>query len=64
MDKKLYYEIDNGDEAYTMDLSGCMELIKGEMEHMNEEKTKQDEPEWVITPIWLTEAEYEALPEN
>jgi hypothetical protein len=63
MEKKLYYIIDNGDSRYTMELDGCMEVIKGEMESYNEEKTLEDEPTYTITPIWMTEDEFENLPE-
>jgi len=63
MEKKLYYIIDNGSTSYTMELSGCMSLIEGEMGGMNEEKTTQDEPEWTITPTWMTEEEFDNLPE-
>lgn len=63
MDKKLYYQLSDGFDVsnITMDLDGCMEWIKNDMAEKKE--TDADEIEYTITPIWLTDAEYENLPE-
>ena len=62
MEKKLYYKLsDNADVCeITMDLSGCMAWIEADMEGVSE---GEDEREFTITPIWMTEQEYENLPE-
>jgi hypothetical protein len=62
MEKKLYYTIDNGDSSYTMELDGCMELIKAESDGVKKEGDEEDF-EWTINPTWLTEEESENLPE-
>lgn len=61
--KKLYYRIDDGDYCLVMELDGCMEYIKNSMQGMNEEETLKDEPCFTISPEWMTEEEFDALPE-
>jgi hypothetical protein len=62
MEKKLYYIIDNGDSSYTMELDGCVELIKGESEDIKKEGDEKD-VQWIMEPIWLTDEEFDNLPE-
>ena len=64
--KKLYYSLDDGGgEGGIMELSGCLEWINGDMEANYDGVTNPDElPEYTLTPIWLTDAEYDALPEQ
>lgn len=68
MDKKLYYLLDNRDgEGGIMGLSGCMEWIKGDMEanYPDAENLPDDEkPQYTITPVWMTDEEYENLPDE
>lgn len=63
MKKNLYYELsDNADASgIIMDLSGIMEWIKADMEEVKE---SDDEREYTIVPIWLTDKQYKNLPES
>ncbi len=63
MEKKMYYKIDNGDVYQIVDESIFMDIIKGEASDYNEYKNEQDKPEWIITLAWMTQEEYENLPE-
>ena len=67
MGKKLYFVVESsyGDGA-TAELSGCMEWIKGDMEANFENSSRMppdDQPQYTLTPKWLTDKEYEDLPE-
>lgn len=59
MEKKLYFTLsDNGEiSGITMTLDGCMEWIK------NDEHTEGDNVEYTITPVWMTEEEFNNMPE-
>lgn len=61
--KTLYYEFsDNADASgIVMDLSGIMEWIKADMEDVKE---SDDEREYTIVPVWLTDKQYRNLPES
>jgi hypothetical protein len=62
MAKKLYYQLsDNADVSkIVMELSDCMTWIEEDMNGVSE---GEDEREFTITPIWLTDEEFENLPE-
>lgn len=66
MKKKLYFNLNNGEgEGGIMKLSGVVAWIKGDMEanYPGEDGTPEDElPEYTLSPVWLTDKEYEALP--
>jgi hypothetical protein len=59
---KLYYQFsDNADVSnIVMPLEDCIEWIKSDMEGLDE---NSKDIEYTITPIWMTEKEYEKLPE-
>lgn len=59
MEKKLYFKLSDGGDVsgVVMELSGALEWIK------NDEIVEGDEVEYTLIPIWLTDAEYEALHE-
>jgi len=61
--KKLYYEFsDNADVSRViMELSGVMSWIKADMEDVTE---NDDQREYTITPVWMTEKQYKNLPQN
>lgn len=63
MEKKLYYELsDNADVSkIVMELSGCMAWIEGDMAGVTEKD--DDEREYTITPVWMTDDEFANLPE-
>lgn len=68
MAKKLYYHLDDGEgEGGIMELSGCMEWIKGDLasNYPDAENMKADDlPQYTLTPTWMTDEEYEALPDQ
>lgn len=59
--KKLYFTLsDNADtKLITMELSGCMAWIEGE--GLTEESS--EDVQYTLTPVWMTDEEFEALPE-
>jgi hypothetical protein len=63
MDKKLYYQLSDGGDysGVTMELSGIMSWIEGDQENCAE--GNEDMLEYTITPIWLTDEEFNNLPE-
>lgn len=66
--KKLYFRLDNSEgEGGIMELSGCMEWIKGDLaaNYPDAENMPEDErPEYTLTPVWITDEEYDALPDQ
>jgi len=63
MEKKMYYKIDNNDTPVICELSQLFTQLESEASDYNEQKNIEDEPNWVITILWLTQEEYENLPE-
>jgi hypothetical protein len=63
--KKLYYQLSDGAEVskIVMELSGAMTWIEEDMKEYPPETPKEDLPEYTITPVWLTDEEFENLPE-
>lgn len=59
----MYYQIDNGDTTVTCDKSGVIDLLSGEAESWTEKTNEEDKPEWTIKLIWMTEDEYDNLPD-
>jgi hypothetical protein len=59
MEKKLYFKLsDNGDVSnVVLALDGCMEWIK------NDEFLEGDDVEYTLVPVWMTEEEFDNLPE-
>lgn len=59
MEKKLYFKFsDNYDVTnVVMDLSACMAWIEGE------ELAETDDKEYTLVPIWLTDEEYQNIPQ-
>lgn len=66
--KKLYYRLEADDYNVIMDLSGCFEWIKSsvqDVERGNLFDTKESEmPEYIITPVWMTDEEFSNLEET
>lgn len=62
MEKKIYYLIrSNGDLSLTVaDLLTCNTCINGEMEDAKQE----DGIQFTVTPVLMTEEEFENLPEG
>lgn len=62
MEKKLFYKFSDG-EDYTnivLELDACMEWIKADMESAEQD----EEREFTITPVWMTDEEFSKLPEH
>jgi hypothetical protein len=58
--KYAYYDYSNGEDRAVLDLSGVMAWIKEDMLTVTH---TDDQPEFTITPVWLTRKEYRELPE-
>lgn len=63
MEKKMYYTVDNGDTTVTVDFKGLADMIEAEASCYTENKNKEEEPYWGISLIWMTEDEFDNLPE-
>lgn len=62
MEKKLFYKFSDG-EDYTnivLELDACMEWIKADMEIAEQD----EEREYTITPVWMTDEEFSKLPKR
>jgi len=61
MSKIYFHFIDNGDiDLITPNLEDILEMIKADLEDIEEGESDR---EYSITPIWLTDDEFENLPE-
>ncbi len=60
---KMYYIIDNGDTTVITDIIGLTDSIEAESSDFTFHTNEADKPEWKITLTWLTEEEYNNLPE-
>lgn len=60
MEKKMYYLVsDNADMVMSCDTAEAVGgIISGAMEGVGE----TNEIQFTVTPVWMTEEEYEALP--
>lgn len=63
MEKKLYWQIeDNGDLSCTCSSpEECLMILEGEFNSLNDDE--KEEAQYTITPVYLTEKEFENLPE-
>lgn len=62
MEKRLYYQLtDQYEMDVTADLNSCMTIIEG---HMWDYTNGVDQNEFTLTPVWLTDEEYSAMPES
>lgn len=64
MKAKIFFELkDNGDMSVTVhSLETCMDIIDTHISDMHAEDIEGHE--YTITPVWLTDDEYEALGES
>lgn len=63
MEKKIFYSLDNGfGEGGIMTLGACMQWIDGDMADFN--PNEYDGREYTLTPVWMTDEEYNALPDQ
>lgn len=61
--KKMYYQVDNSDVVFTLDsIEACIEIIKEESADVKQDDEIQ--PEWTITTTWMTEEEFNNLPDT
>jgi hypothetical protein len=63
MEKKMYYRINNNDQGQIVDVDSLNDIIHGEAETYSESTNERDKPNWNITLVWMTEEEYENLPD-
>lgn len=65
MENKCYYTISDNSGEYNivMTLDGCMEWIKNDNDNYGEYVPEDERPVYYITPIWMTEEEFNNLPE-
>lgn len=63
MEKKVYWLVSSNYDLsnHVADLETAMELIKGDFDYQDE--GGRIEVEYTIRPVWITEDEYEQLPE-
>lgn len=63
MEKKLYFKLSDGVDAsnIVMELSGCMEWIKGDVDGIIQ--SDSEDYEYTLVPVWLTDKEFNNLPE-
>lgn len=61
MEKKLYYQFSDGCQfdQVVMSLEECKNTIESDMNDCNEDDVRC----YLIAPIWLTDDEFEKLPE-
>lgn len=61
--KKLYYRLSDGMDFQnvTMQLSGVCSWIEGDAGNYEE---GDELPQYIIDPVWMTEGEFDALPEG
>lgn len=65
MSKTLFYEVeDNGDLSNTVrSIDDCCEIIKGWIDDNRNSINEDPDVYFTITPVWMTEKEYEELEE-
>lgn len=56
---KLYFRFSDGDESFTMMLSGCMQYIDSDIKSVEASTIT-----YTLEPVWLTDEEFDALPEH
>ena len=64
MQKKLFYVVDNGDSSITVP-AGDLEvmLTNCAIEEFNENTPEDELPVFTVSPIYMTQEEYENMPE-
>ncbi len=60
--KKVFFKIDNGDTTITAELSGVLTQLEAECQDVKN-NDDMDLYSWTITPIIMTDEEYNNLPE-
>lgn len=63
MEKKMYYKFDNGDTPVVCTLKDVTDMLDAEASDYNEITNIDDKPSWNITLVFLTDEEFENLPE-
>lgn len=62
--KKLYFRLSDGDDIsnVAMELSGAMKMIEEQMKEIAVDEG--DDIVYALTPVWLTDEEFDNLPES
>lgn len=65
-EKKLYYQLSDGADVskVVMELSGAVTWIEEGMKDFSPDTPEDELPEWTLNPVWLTDEEFNALPEG
>lgn len=65
MEKKLYYQLSDGADIskIVMGLSGAMTWIEEDIKEFPVGTPEDEMPEYIITPVWMTDEEFNNLPE-
>ena len=63
--KNIYYQLEADNYTVIMDLPGCFAWIETSCKDIEKENLFDDIDlaQYVITPVWMTEEEYNNLPE-
>lgn len=59
----MYYRYDNGYSPIICPIDDVKTLLESESSDYTEGSNERDKPEWNITLVWLTQEEFENLPE-
>lgn len=63
MEKKLFFTYDNGDQPVTAPLEAVIEMLKVDAEELQKNPGDIEIYDFSITPIFMTQEEFEALQE-
>lgn len=65
-EKKLYYQLSDGADVSkaVMELSGAMTWIEEGMKEFSSDMRQDELPEYTLTPVWMTDEEFNNLPEG
>lgn len=63
MDKKLFYVIDDGDSSILLHPEAVMTHIGSYSNEHNDTTPKDELPVFTVSPVFLTQEEYDNMPE-
>jgi len=59
----MYFRLDNGDQPIIVTFQDLTEMLVAETDGYNEDSNKEDDPQWTISLVFLTDEEFENLPD-
>lgn len=63
MDKKLFYVVDNGDSSITVKPDDLANTLEFGFEDYNANTLEEDLPVFTVSPVYMTQEEYDNMPE-